>query len=302
VSSRDVISDELWERIKPLLPSLAPQRGGRWRDQRVILEGIAWRFRTGSPWRDLPERFGPWQTVYDRHNLWSENGTYAVLFRHLLAEADADGELDWLVRSTPRSCGRTSTPRAHAGRTRAGSSSTQGARSSYKHRAAEPSDHGLGRSRGGWTTKTHLACECKGRPLSMVVTAGNINDTTMLSGQCWTPSSSHATDDPAGLASAPTGSWPTRATAPGPTATCCAAEASRTPSPNRRTRRPTGRAAGAKADDRSASTGTPTATRNTVERCFNRLKQWRVAMRSDKHAQNYEGGLLLASLVLRGRA
>jgi transposase len=62
-----------------------------------ILEGIAWRFRTGSPWRDVPERFGPWQTVYDRHNLWSENGMYAALFRHLLAEADADGELDWLV-------------------------------------------------------------------------------------------------------------------------------------------------------------------------------------------------------------
>ena len=97
MSSRDVISDELWERIKPLLPSLAPQRGGRWRDHREILEGIAWRFRTGSPWRDVPERFGPWQTVYDRHNLWSENGMYAVLFRHLLGEADADGELDWLV-------------------------------------------------------------------------------------------------------------------------------------------------------------------------------------------------------------
>jgi len=63
----------------------------------VVLEGIAWRFGTGSPWRDVPERFGPWRTVYDRHNLWSENGTYALLFRHLSGEADADGELDWLV-------------------------------------------------------------------------------------------------------------------------------------------------------------------------------------------------------------
>lgn len=63
----------------------------------MILEGIAWRFRTGSPWRDVPERFGPWQTVYDRHNRWSENGTYALLLRHLLGCADADGELHWLV-------------------------------------------------------------------------------------------------------------------------------------------------------------------------------------------------------------
>jgi transposase len=62
-----------------------------------MLEGIAWRFRTGAPWRDVPERFGPWQTVYDRHNLWSENGTYELIFRHVLGEADIDGELDWLV-------------------------------------------------------------------------------------------------------------------------------------------------------------------------------------------------------------
>ncbi len=49
MTSRNVISDELRERIEPLLPSRALQRGGRWREHRVILEGIAWRFRTGSP-------------------------------------------------------------------------------------------------------------------------------------------------------------------------------------------------------------------------------------------------------------
>ncbi len=97
MSNRDVISDELWERIEPLLPSRAPQRGGRWRDHREMLEGIAWRFRTGSPWRDVPERFGPWQTVYERHNLWSDDGTYARMLQHLTGAADAVGELDWLV-------------------------------------------------------------------------------------------------------------------------------------------------------------------------------------------------------------
>ncbi len=56
-----------------------------------------WRFRTGAPWRDLPERFGPWQTVYHRHSCWSEDGTYVRLHQALMGAADATGELSWLV-------------------------------------------------------------------------------------------------------------------------------------------------------------------------------------------------------------
>ncbi len=97
MSDRNVISDAVWVRLEPLLPSRTPQRGGRWKDHRLMLEGIAWRFRTGAPGRDLPERFGPWQTVYERHNLWSDDGTYARMLQHLAGTADADGELDWLV-------------------------------------------------------------------------------------------------------------------------------------------------------------------------------------------------------------
>ena len=97
MSERNVISDEVWARLEPLLPSRRPQRGGRWKDHRLMLEGIAWRFRTGAPWRDLPERFGPWQTVYERHNLWSDDGTYVRMLEHLTGRADAVGELDWLV-------------------------------------------------------------------------------------------------------------------------------------------------------------------------------------------------------------
>lgn len=94
---RDVISDELWVLIEPLLPSVVQRRGGRWRPHRAIVEAIAWRFRTGAPWRDLPERFGPWQTVYHRHNCWSEDGTYVRLHQALMGAADAAGELNWLV-------------------------------------------------------------------------------------------------------------------------------------------------------------------------------------------------------------
>jgi putative transposase len=88
MSERDVISDRLWAQMEPLLPSTAPQRGGRWRhSHRELLEAIAWRFRTGAPWRDLPERFGPWQTAYHRHNCWFEDGTYCCRTRQMAMTA-----------------------------------------------------------------------------------------------------------------------------------------------------------------------------------------------------------------------
>ena len=94
---RQEISDEAWEWIEPLLPDRTPQRGGRWRDHRSMLEAMVWRFRVGAPWRDLPERYGPWQTVYDRFNRWSADGTFDRLLARARAEADARGEIDWQV-------------------------------------------------------------------------------------------------------------------------------------------------------------------------------------------------------------
>jgi transposase len=59
--------------------------------------GIVYRYRTGIAWRDLPERFGPWQTVWKRHHRFSTDGTWDKLLALLQAEADAAGELDWNV-------------------------------------------------------------------------------------------------------------------------------------------------------------------------------------------------------------
>jgi putative transposase len=70
------ICDEFWAVVEPLMPSSEGRPGRRWADHRQILEGICWRYRTGSPWRDVPEEFGPWQTVWKRHFLWSTDGTY----------------------------------------------------------------------------------------------------------------------------------------------------------------------------------------------------------------------------------
>ena len=87
----------MWARVEPLLPSSEGLRGGRWSDHRRVIEAIVWRYRTGSPWRDLPEWFGPWQTVWKRHDRWAADGTWDRLLTQLSADADAAGELDWVV-------------------------------------------------------------------------------------------------------------------------------------------------------------------------------------------------------------
>jgi transposase len=86
----DVFSDELWAVIKPVLPSGAGRRGRPWNDHRRVLDGIAWRFRTGTPWRDVPAVFGPWQSLWDRHRRWSEDGTYDRMFAAVRAASTVD--------------------------------------------------------------------------------------------------------------------------------------------------------------------------------------------------------------------
>lgn len=87
----DAISDELWALIEPVLPSNAGRRGRPWTDHRRALEGIAWRLRTGAPWRDVPVCFGAWQTVWERHRRWATDGTYARMFATVRAQAADDG-------------------------------------------------------------------------------------------------------------------------------------------------------------------------------------------------------------------
>jgi transposase len=63
----------------------------------MVVEAIIWRFRTGSPWRDLPERFPPFQTVWHRFNAWSKDGTFDRILAVLQEQVQAAGELDWTV-------------------------------------------------------------------------------------------------------------------------------------------------------------------------------------------------------------
>jgi transposase len=62
-----------------------------------VVEGIVWRLATGAPWRDLPERFGPWKTVYARFRRWQRAGVWERVLAAAQTEADAAGELDWAV-------------------------------------------------------------------------------------------------------------------------------------------------------------------------------------------------------------
>ncbi len=97
MSRTAVLTDAQWERIVELLPSSEGCVGRPFRDHRQVLEGIVFRYRTGCAWRDLPEEFGPWQTVWKRHHRFSLDGTWDKLLTRLLAEADAAGEIDWSV-------------------------------------------------------------------------------------------------------------------------------------------------------------------------------------------------------------
>jgi putative transposase len=99
LSSGDLpmISDQAWQWMEPLLPPSTGRRGRRWRDHRQVVEAISWKYRTGSTWRELPARFGPWQTAYGRLTRWAADGTWANLLAQARTDAAGLGELDWLA-------------------------------------------------------------------------------------------------------------------------------------------------------------------------------------------------------------
>ncbi len=93
---RGELTDEAWRGIEPLLPGNG-RRGKQWCDHRRVIDGILWRLRTGAPWRDIPERYGPWQTCYDRFARWRRDGTWDRLLAHVQTRSDAVGEIEWVV-------------------------------------------------------------------------------------------------------------------------------------------------------------------------------------------------------------
>ena len=224
---RGDLSEVQWARLEPLLP--ARDGAGRppiW-SKRQLIDGIRWRIRAGVPWRDVPERYGPWQTVYGLFRRWQRDGYVARVVTGLQAQADADGLITWDV-SVDSTVNRA---HQHAGRCRKKGSCQKESPGGV---VAEPADHALGRSRGGFTTKIHLAVEQGQKPLSIFSPPG-IEVTVPSLSVCWRQSRC-----PASVAVGPavdlTGCWPTRPTAPPETAPTCAGAGSGRPSRSKPTR------------------------------------------------------------------
>ncbi|WP_371665216.1 IS5 family transposase [Streptomyces sp. NBC_01241] len=167
--ARGDLTDTQWARPEPLLPrGKKPGRPSIWM-RRQLIDGIRFRTRTGAPWRDVPERYGPWGRVYDLFRRWQRDGTWQQIFAELQAQADARKLITWDIDVDSTVC------RAH--QHAAGARKRGLCRRSRP--AASPSsrnDHGLGRSRGGLTTKLHLAVEQGQKPMSIVITAGQRGD------------------------------------------------------------------------------------------------------------------------------
>jgi transposase len=88
------LTDEQWARIADYFPANG-RRGGQWKDHRRIVNGILWILCSGAAWRDLPERYGAFQTVHRRHLRWRRDGTWEKILQGLRMQADARGLIDW---------------------------------------------------------------------------------------------------------------------------------------------------------------------------------------------------------------
>ncbi|XMN11313.1 IS5 family transposase [Streptomyces griseobrunneus] len=275
----------MWDRIEPLMPA-DPVRGRRWADHRRTLEAIAWKYRTCSPWRDLPSELGPFQTAHKRLIRWAVEGTWERIFRAVLAAADAGDDIGLTVSVDSTVC------RAHQ--------HAAGARKRGRPGRSEPDDHALGRSRGGLSTKVHLASDSRARPLALHVTAGQAGDAPAFEAvmaSIRVPRNGLGrprTRPDAVLADRAYSSRVIRrhlsrrgirAVIPQPSDQV-----------GHRLRR--GRAGGRPpAFDAEAY-----KQRNAVERCISRFKQWRgLAMRTDKLAIAYDAALHLAAILIWAR-
>nr|WP_319391163.1 IS5 family transposase [uncultured Cohaesibacter sp.] len=143
------LTDFEWSIIEPLLPNKS--RGVARVDDRRVLNGILWRFRTGSPWADIPERYGPYTTCYNRFVRWRKARIWDRLLQAVSKAYDDD------IIMIDSSCVRV-----------------------HQHGATgkkgDQDDGCMGRSRGGLTTKIHALVDAEGRPIDLRLSAGQVHD------------------------------------------------------------------------------------------------------------------------------
>ena len=163
------LSDFEWSIIEPLLPN--KPRGVPRSDDRKVLNGIYWRLRTGSPWAEIPERYGPSTTCYNRFVRWAKIGVWDRIFEAI--SKAYDGDLQMIDSSSIR-------VHQHGANDKKGSEEASSATGDVAGSGC------MGRSRGGLTTKIHALVDANGLPILLKLTAGQAHDgrsaTDMLKG------------------------------------------------------------------------------------------------------------------------
>ena len=146
------LRDDQWERIEHLMLGKQGDRGCTAADNRLFVEAVLWMARAGAPWRDLPEQFGLWNSVYKRFARWQERGVWERVFAALAEDGDFE---EVFIDST------VIRVHQHA----AGAQRSEGPQA-------------IGRSRGGLTTKIHALVEALGNLARWRLTAGQAADVT----------------------------------------------------------------------------------------------------------------------------
>ena len=147
---RTMLSDEEWSKLYSIM--LETGRIYKKPEHRMTVEGILYRIRTGVPWRDLPDYFGQWSAIFRRFNLWSQKGIIEIVFKSFVQEPD--GEWEFIDGSIVKAHQHSS-----------GASSTE--------------SQAIGKSRGGNSTKIHMAVDSYGLPIHFEITGGEVNDSVM---------------------------------------------------------------------------------------------------------------------------
>src|SRR5271168_1914930 len=149
---RLILKDHQWERMEPHLPGKSSDPGRTGKDNRLFMEAVLWMARAGTPWRDLPEFFGEWNSVFVRFSRWSKKGVWDRLFLAMADEPDFEYVMidSTIVRAHQHAAGKKRGCEARA----------------------------IGRSRGGMSTKIHAAVDALGNPLRFILPPGQVNDIT----------------------------------------------------------------------------------------------------------------------------
>ena len=154
-----LLSDKEWAFFAPFVIEQGPKRGRPPADHRRVLDAVFWVARTGSPWRDLPDTLGRWDSVYQQFRRWTQGGLWDVLLEALAGRGAVPDSVQ-MIDST--------IVRAHHC---AAGAKKGGRRDSARHQ-------GLGRSRGGLTTKVHVRANAAGLPVGLVITPGEAHEAT----------------------------------------------------------------------------------------------------------------------------